>query len=72
MTLDTDTIITLAFTAAFGLWAGVVAWGVRGIRGDLKEIAADLKAESEKLNSYIVQTESRLSVLESRLERDCD
>lgn len=68
MQLEPDTLLTLAFTAAFSLWAGVVAFGVKGIRSDLKGISADLRRESEKLNAYIVQTESRLSVLEDRLK----
>lgn len=67
MELEPDTLVTVAFTAAFTAWAGVVAYGVRGIRQDLKRIADDLKAESEKLNTYIVTTERRLAVLEDRV-----
>lgn len=64
MELDFSTILALAF----GLWAGVVAWIGQGIRTDLKGIATDLKAESQKLNEYIVATERRLAVLEDRVE----
>ena len=62
MELDFNTALALAFTA----WAGVVGWIGRGIRSDLRVIAADMRKEAEKLNQYIVQTESRLSVLEDR------
>lgn len=61
---DFNTILGLAF----GAWAGVVGWLGHGIRTDLKTIAKDMRAESEKLNQYIVQTESRLSVVEDRLK----
>ena len=54
-------------SVAFGLWAGVVAWGVRRITGQLENISKDLRDEAKKLNSYIVQTEARLAVLESHL-----
>lgn len=67
--MDENAFLTVAFTAAFTAWAGVVAYGVRGIRADLKKIGEDLAAESEKLNQYIVQTESRLSVVEDRINR---
>ena len=62
--LDFNSILALAF----GAWAGVVAWIGAGIRADLKAISNDIKSESEKLNTYIVQTESRLAVLEDRVE----
>ena len=62
MELDFNTILAVAF----GLWAGVVGWIGQGIRGDLREIGEDLKEESEKLNAYIVQTETRLARLEER------
>ena len=67
MEFETNTVISLAFTSAFTAWAGVVAYGVRGIRSDLRGISEDLRRESEKLNQYIVQTESRLAVLEDRV-----
>jgi len=68
MELEINTIVGLAFTAAFTAWAGVVAHGVKAIRGDLHNISRDLKEESRKLNEYIVQTEARLSVVEDRLK----
>jgi len=64
MEIDFTAILALAFTA----WAGVVGYFARGIRADLRLIAANLKAESEKLNLYIVRTESRLAVLEDRAD----
>lgn len=63
-------LIPLAFTAAFTAWAGVVAYGVRGIRADLKQISENLRKESEKLNEYIVKTEARLAVVEDRLRNN--
>lgn len=66
--MDTASLLTLALTTAFGAWAAVVAWGVKRITGQLENIAHDLKAESEKLNEYIVQTERRLAVLEDRMD----
>ena len=66
-----ETTINVFFSllaVAFGCWAGVVAYIGHGIRSDLKGIARDLKEESEKLNKYIVHTESRLAVLEDRQE----
>ena len=67
---ELNTIIPLAFTAAFTAWAGVVAYGVKGIRADLKDISANLREESEKLNEYIVRTEARLAVVEDRLRKN--
>jgi hypothetical protein len=63
-TLDFNTILALAF----GAWAGVVGWLGHGIRNDLRGIRSDLALESQKLNQYIVQTESRLAVLEDRVK----
>ena len=59
---DFNTVLGLAF----GAWAGVVGWLGHGIRNDLQGIRSDLAKESQKLNQYIVQTESRLAVLEDR------
>ncbi len=62
--IDFNTLLGFAFLA----WAGVVAWIGNGIRKDLGLIRKDLRAESEKLNQYIVQTETRLAVVEDRLD----
>jgi hypothetical protein len=67
MEFTPDTLLSVAFTAAFTAWAGVVAYGVRGIRHDLQGISRRLDREAERLNSYIVQTETRLAVLEDRV-----
>ncbi len=50
-----------ALAVALGLWAGVVAWLGKGILNRLDQTAASLQ-------SYIVQTESRLAVVEDRLD----
>lgn len=62
--IDFNTLLGLAFS----LWALVVGWIGHGIRSDLRGIREDLAEESAKLNQYIVQTESRLSVVEDRLK----
>jgi hypothetical protein len=62
-----NTVVSLALTVAFGLWAGVVGFGVKRITEQLERIGMDLKEESRKLNQYIVQTEARLAILEDRV-----
>ena len=62
--LDLSAILAVAF----GMWAGVVAWIGNGILKRLDQISVDLRQESARLNSYIVQTERRLSVVEDRLK----
>jgi len=68
MELDFSTLLATLLTVAFTAWAGVVAWFARGIRSDLKDIARFSRQEAEKLNLYIVQTETRLAVLEERID----
>ena len=68
MEIDIATVLATVLTLAFSAWAGVVAWFAHGIRGDLKDIATFSRQEAEKLNLYIIQTESRLSVVEDRLK----
>ena len=60
--------ISAILAVAFGMWAGVVAWIGNGILKRLDQISLDLRQESARLNSYIVQTERRLSVVEDRLK----
>ena len=52
---------------AFGAWAGVVGFIGHGIRMDLRQIGTDLKTQSKELNTYIVQTESRLARIEQKI-----
>lgn len=68
---STDQLLSL-LSLAFGLWAGVVAWGVRRISTQLTEISRELRREADKLNGYIIQTEARLAVLENinRIQND--
>ena len=75
MAITGETLITLAFTAAFTAWSFLLAWGIRvfraqfeDIKGALLGLRGDLQKESEKLNEYIIQTEARLSVVEDRLK----
>jgi len=62
--LDFNSLLAVAF----GMWSGVVLFIGQGIRRDIREIGADLKQESRRLNEYIVQTETRLAVLEEQIE----
>ena len=68
--MDDFGFLVSLLTLAFSAWAGVVAYIGVGIRSDLKGIAQDLKNESEKLNTYIVQTETRLAKLEQVVNHD--
>lgn len=71
---DYISLLLMALSAAFTAWAGVVYWigqrfltGLRDANNELRLIRQDLKSEAERLNLYIVQTESRLAVLEDRI-----
>ena len=66
--IDFNTLLALAF----GLWSGVVAWGVKRVTDQLGAIGKDLKEESRKLNEYIVVTETRLALLEEIVKRGYD
>lgn len=54
---DINTLLALAL----GLWATVIAWLGKGILNRLDSTA-------QSLQTYIVQTEARLAVVEDRLE----
>lgn len=80
-TITLPALLGIALTAAFSLWAGVVGFGVNRIVKELGSIRSDfanemhktrldLKEESQKLNQYVVQTESRLAIIEDRIFRD--
>ncbi len=60
-------VIMAILSVSFLAWAGVVGWIGQGIRSDLKGLSTDLSKQASRLNDYIVQTESRLSVLEDRV-----
>ena len=64
--MEPSELATSLFAIAFGLWAGIVGWIGAGIRADIKEMAKAMQAESRKLNQYIVQTETRLAVIEAQ------
>lgn len=67
--MDPSEIVSALFAVAFGCWAGVVGYIGSGIRSDIKEMARAMRDESRKLNEYIVQTETRIAVLESKMDR---
>jgi hypothetical protein len=60
-----DTILA----GSFGLWAAVVAWGVKRVTAQLDGIGSELKEQSKRLNAYIVETETRLARLEERVSK---
>ena len=62
--LDFNSLLAISF----GMWAAVVAWIGRGIFRRMDSIALQMQNESAKLNEYIVQTESRIAVVEDRLK----
>ena len=64
--MELSDLATSLFALAFGCWAGVVGYIGAGIRADIRQMASAMRAESAKLNQYIVQTETRLAILEAR------
>ena len=58
--------ISTLLAISFGSWAAVVAWIGRGVFKRLDAIATEMRTEGNKLNAYIIQTETRLAVLEDR------
>ncbi len=65
-TISFGELISAAVAMAFGAWAGVVGWLGHGIRQDIRSLSKTLTNQSERLSAYIVQTETRLAVLEDR------
>lgn len=61
MDLSTDASV---LGLAFGVWAIVVAYGVRV----LQAMRGDVRHMSKELHDYIVRTETRLAVLEDRMD----
>ena len=57
--VSADPLLTYMQAAGFPAWAGVVAWGVLRISGEIKAI-------SNKLDAHIMLTERRLSRLEAQ------
>ena len=60
MEVEFHEALLAVLSLAFLCWAGVIAWIGTGIRNDLKE-------ESKKLNTYMLYTEKRLSIIETTL-----
>lgn len=65
--MDPTEVIFSLLTLAFLAWAGVVGWMGRMVGRKLDRIVDRLDNEAEKLNEYIIQTEARLAVLESKV-----
>lgn len=62
--MDILELIFALLAVAFTLWAAVVGWIGKMLGQKLDRIVDRLDAEAEKLNGYIIQTETRLAVLE--------
>ena len=58
LAMTTDPVLTYMQAMGFPAWAGVVAWGVMRITGDIKTITT-------KLDAHIMQTERRLVRIEA-------
>jgi hypothetical protein len=58
-----DPLLSIAQAAGFPAWAGVVAWGVLKVTGELKSI-------STKLDDHILDNERRLARIEAKTELD--
>jgi len=50
---------------AFGVWAWVVAWGVRVIRSEVQDMRASTREMGTTLTAHVNQTERRLTMLET-------
>lgn len=59
MEVEFHEIIIAILSIAFGAWASVIVWFGTNIRTDLKQT-------NEELLKYIVQTEKRLAILETK------
>ena len=53
------------FGAAFAFWGWVVAWGVKAIREEVRDIKGQAKATADAQITHINQTERRLTMLET-------
>lgn len=54
-----------ALSFAFGIWAWVVAWGVKVIRKEMAETRAATVKTGNALEAHILATERRLTMLET-------
>lgn len=63
MEVEIQKLLVYSFTA----WAGVVAWIGRGLLKRLDKLTNEISRTDEKLSSYILQTETRLGILEDRV-----
>lgn len=50
---------------AFGVWAWVVAWGVRVIRAEVQDMRHSTREMGSTLTAHVNQTERRLTMLET-------
>lgn len=70
MEFDTNFLIALA-TMAFTAWAGVVGWIGKGVLDRIDDIRGSVKELDGELKLWIVQTEKRLSSVETKLDLKC-
>ena len=64
MVIDVGTGLSL-LAGAFGIWAYVVAWGVRVIRNEMAETRQATVKTGHALEAHILATERRLTMLET-------
>ena len=65
--LTVETALTV-LGISFGVWAGVVAYGVAVIRGQLEELKSSANKTTDSLVSHVTQTERRLTLLETEFQ----
>lgn len=64
MVIEVGTALT-ALSFAFGIWAWVVAWGVKVIRNEMTLLRRASQETSRSLEAHILATERRLTMLET-------
>jgi len=62
--IDLGTGIAI-FGVAFGAWAWVVMWGVNVMRREFSELKGQVQSMNATHNAHVIQTERRLTMLES-------
>jgi hypothetical protein len=58
-----------AAAVAFGLWAIMIPIGVAVIRESISELVKHDREQSEQFNTYMLQMERRITLIEERQQR---
>jgi hypothetical protein len=67
-TITVGEVLQFLLASAFTAWAGVILWIGNGLLTRIDRLTSEITKTDEKLSSYILQTETRLALLEDRLE----